>query len=130
MNTYEFNAILSHQFTPDEMTAIQYVIDNLGSGEAVAFVGGTYWNQGSLTFMKLAFLGGLLMNQTFSLNGLYGLKTRNATYQKLSAARVVFIYLNLEDRDILRQHAQVYEAVTGLNVAFQNDQVTVYSFKP
>ena len=78
--------------------------------------------------MKLTFLGGLLKNQTFSLNDLYGLKNSTATYQRLAAAKVTFIYLGLDDQEILSQHAQLYNAIRALNVAFQNDQVTVYSF--
>lgn len=129
-NTPEFALLLSHELAPDEMIAIQFIVDNLKTSNAVAIVGGLYWASGGFTFMKLTFLGGLLKNQTFSLNGLYGLKNSTTIYQRLAAAKVTFIYLGLDDQEILSQHTQLYNAIRALNAAFQNDQVTVYSFNP
>ena len=119
----------SHELAPEELAAIQYVTDNLKSSEAVAIEGGLSWGPNSFPYSKVALIGGLLQNQTFSLTSLYGMTNKSETYRALSEARVRFVYLNQHDLSYLKEHPPLFQAITALPIAFTNREVTIYTLK-
>jgi hypothetical protein len=126
-----FSLLQSHELSWGEITAIQFVADNLHSGEAVATMGSLIFPfADNYYYMRVNLLGGLLRNQTIWLVTFYALMNKSDIYQKLSAAKVRFIYLTTDDLNVLRSHEVLYAAITGLAVAFKNNQATVYSFPP
>jgi hypothetical protein len=125
-----FSSILTHELTPEDLAAIQYVSDNLPPGQAVAVMGSTQWTSGGFPYAKVTYMGGLFQNQTFSLTTLYPLTNKSDIYRELANARVRFIYLNQDELIFLSVHPVLYQAVTELPAAFSNPQVTVYSFEP
>lgn len=127
--TVGFGMILSHELSPGELGAIQYVADNLRSSEAVAVMGSTQWTSGGFPYARITFMAGLFQNQTFSLSTLYGLTSKSDIYGKLADVRVCFIYLNQDELTFLSVHQVLYQAITELPVAFSNAQVTIYSFQ-
>lgn len=124
-----FAILNSHELSPAELAAIQYVTDNLQSDEAVAMMGGLIWGPNSFPYAKVALIGGMLQNQTFSLTKLYGVTNKSDAYRMLSEAKVRFVYLNQQDLSYLKRHQPLYEAITALPIAFTNSEVTVYTLK-
>jgi hypothetical protein len=121
-----FGLINSHQLSPEELAAIQYLADALRPGEVVATIGYLAWVPGGYPYSKVTLIGGLLRNQTFSLDTLYGLMNKSEVYNRLTEAHVHFIYLTVDDLNVLADHPLVYEAITELPVLFTNSQVTIY----
>jgi hypothetical protein len=124
-----FSMILTHELTPGELAAIQYISDNLQPGEAVAVMGSTQWGPSGFPYAKVTYMGGLFQNQTFSLSTLYPLTNMSDIYRELANARVRFIYLNQDERIFLSVHPVLYQAVTELPTVFSNSQVTIYGFE-
>lgn len=121
-----FGLINSHQLSPEELAAIQYVTDTLRPGEVVATIGYQAWVPGGYPYSKVTLMGGLLRNQTFSLDTLYELTNKSEVYKMLTEANVRFIYLTVDDLNVLMNHHLVYEAITDLSILFKNSQVTIY----
>ena len=126
----EFGAILTHEITVEEMSAIQYLIDNLRRDQVVAVMGYLYWQATGFDYMKVSFLGGLLKNQTVSLMTLYKLKNETDVYHQFAQAKVHFIYLTKFDQQVLTQHKILDSAIASLPTAFHNNEVTIYLFNP
>jgi hypothetical protein len=125
-----FSSILTHELTPEDLAAIQYVSDNLPPCQTVAVMGSTEWTTSGFPYAKVTYMGGLFQNQTFSLTSLYPLTNKSDIYQELADARVRFVYLNQDELTFLSMHSILYQAVTELPIAFANTQVTIYSFEP
>jgi hypothetical protein len=124
-----FAILNSHELSSEELAAIQYVVDHLQSGEAVAMMGGLKWGSNSFPYAKVALIGGLLQNQTFSLTNLYELDNRSEIYERLSEARVRFVYLTPQDIGVLKEHQPLFQEITELPIAFANSEVTIYTLK-
>jgi hypothetical protein len=119
--------INSHQLSPEELAAIQYVRNHLHSDEAVGVIGTLIWGPGSFGYAKLAFVGGLLQNQTFSLGTLYAENNSSQIVLKLRDARVRYVYLTQDDLDVLQHHVELFKTIIVFPVAFKNSEVTIYT---
>ena len=124
-----FGTILSHELSPQELAALQYLGDNVHLGDRVAVIGTLNWVPGGFPYTKVTFMGGLLKNQTFSLSGLYGLTNKTEIYEILTRADVRFVYLNQQESSILSQHPALFQAITELPIAYSNQQVTIYTLR-
>lgn len=124
-----FGTILSHELSPQELAALQYLRDNMRLGDRVAVIGTLDWVPGGFPYTKVTFMGSLLKNQTFSLSDLYGLTNRTEIYGKLVQENVRFVYLSQQELGILSQHPMLYEAILELPIAYSNQQVTIYTMR-
>jgi len=122
-----FAVLDSHELSPEGLAAIQYLVDHLQSGESVAVMGDLVWGPNSFPYSKVAFMGGLLQNQTFSLTSLYGVTNQTEADRMLLESRVRFVYLSQQDIRTLRAHQAIFDAITALPIVFANSEVTIYA---
>jgi hypothetical protein len=124
-----FNLIDTHSVTPDELAALQFLVDNLPRDRTVAITGSTTWSPQGFPYAKVTFLAGLLQNQTVSLRPYYSLNSSDIILTKMKAAKVRYVYLSSEEILFLSKYPALQRTIMLMGVAFRNSQVTIFTLQ-